>query len=42
MTDTRARSIRAGSTVTWNSGSCPPWTSTLATPLKRFSRGLIS
>ena len=40
--DTFDRSILAGSIVTWNSGSCPPCTSTVATPSRRFSRGLIS
>ena len=39
---TPAASSFAGSGVIWNSGSCPPCTTTVATPFSRLSRGFNS
>ena len=38
----RRLSILGGSTRISNSGSCPPWTTTVATPFRRLSLGFIS
>ena len=42
VTVTPAARSFAGSGVMWNSGSCPPWTRTVATPSRRFRRGFNS